>query len=99
MKAVHDACAQGSFTLQRWLAAARSSWSGAGRLRIAAEASGHPRHAMSRFALDVCTQAKTRAKRQAQGKVAEMILPEERRLKRLGPELDPNLTVTWIAIH
>jgi hypothetical protein len=54
---------------------------------------------MSRFALDVCTQAKTRAKRQAQGKVAEMILPEERRLKRLGPELDPNLTVTWIAIQ
>jgi hypothetical protein len=68
-------------------------------LRIAAAASGQPRHAMSRFALDGPMQAKTRAKRQAQSKVMEMILPEERRLRGIGPESNPDLTVTSIAIR
>jgi hypothetical protein len=57
------------------------------------------RYANSRITLDIYTQAMTPAKRQAQSKIIEMILPEKRRLKRTGPELDPDLTVTLIAIH
>lgn len=57
------------------------------------------RHANRRRTLDVYTQAIAPAKRQAQSKIVEMILPEKRRPKLTGPELDPNLTVTLIAKH
>jgi integrase len=39
------------------------------------------RHANSRITLDIYTQAMTPAKRQAQSKIIEMILPQGRRLK------------------
>jgi hypothetical protein len=35
------------------------------------------RHASSRFTLEVYTQAKARAKRDAQQRIAEMMLPKE----------------------
>ena len=47
------------------------------------------RHASSRFTLEVYTQAKTRAKRQAQQRIVEMMLPDEGlaeiRLQRRDP--------------
>jgi integrase len=43
------------------------------------------RHANSRITMDIYTQAMSPAKRQAQTKVIEMIVPKERRLKRAGP--------------
>jgi integrase len=39
------------------------------------------RHANSRITLDIYTQAMTPAKRQAQNKIVEMILPQGRRQK------------------
>jgi integrase len=49
------------------------------------------RHANSRFTLDVYSQAKFRAKREAQQRIVEMILPEDGRtseikLQRRGPD-------------
>jgi len=49
------------------------------------------RHANSRFTLDVYTQARARAKREAQQRVVEMILPQDEltpniRLQRRGPD-------------
>ena len=49
------------------------------------------RHASSRFTLEVYTQAKAQAKRDAQQRIAELILPEEKntanlRLQRTGPD-------------
>jgi integrase len=47
------------------------------------------RHASSRFTLEVYTQAKAQAKRDAQQRIAELILPENRsdlRLQRTGPD-------------
>ncbi len=47
------------------------------------------RHASSRFTLEVYTQAKTRAKREAQQRIVEMMLPDEGldeiRLQRRDP--------------
>jgi integrase len=48
------------------------------------------RHASSRFTLEVYTQAKAQSKRDAQQRIAELILPEEKntvnlRLQRTGP--------------
>ena len=50
------------------------------------------RHASSRFTLEVYTQAKARAKREAQQRIVEMMLPEEglqeiRLLRRDPPEM------------
>ena len=50
------------------------------------------RHASSRFTLEVYSQAKTRAKREAQQRIVEMMLPEEglveiRVQRREPPEL------------
>jgi site-specific recombinase XerD len=50
------------------------------------------RHASSRFTLEVYSQAKTRAKREAQQRIVEMMLPEEglveiRLQRREPPEL------------
>ena len=47
-------------------------------------------HAGSRFTLEVYTQAKAQSKRDAQQRIAELILPEEKntvnlRLQRTGP--------------
>ena len=49
------------------------------------------RHASSRFTLEVYTQAKARAKRDAQQRIVEMMLPEEGlasniRLQRSQPD-------------
>jgi integrase len=49
------------------------------------------RHASSRFTLEVYTQAKAQAKRDAQQRIAELILPEEKNtanlwLQRTGPD-------------
>jgi hypothetical protein len=47
------------------------------------------RHASSRFTLEVYTQAKAKAKREAQQRIVEMILPDDRlaeiRLQRKEP--------------
>ena len=43
------------------------------------------RHANSRITMDIYTQALSPAKRQAQSKVIEIIVPKERRLKHVGP--------------
>ena len=49
------------------------------------------RHASSRFTLEVYTQAKTQAKREAQQRIVDLVLPEQEdtsnlSLRRRGPD-------------
>ena len=57
------------------------------------------RDANSRITLDIYTQAMTSAKRQAQSKNVEIILPQGRRMESACPELDLFYTVTLMAIR
>ena len=49
------------------------------------------RHASNRFTLEVYTQAKTHAKREAQQRIVDLVLPEQEeianlKLRRKGPD-------------